>query len=343
MYAWHERRGRNSGKRARMGVQLSHKALESDDLTSHGGGYVAADRIQVRDFIYLDVERLKSIVAQVEQGLTEQEVRTRGKTEEAGGEIAGSILGAVKGSSNVRSLWENQQAETRSLHDFLYNRVEAALLEHDLIISLPQDLDPDVDDRDSPGKALHPTAFVLARGRVSLNDYRHIRKLLENFNEIASFLSRAQSTDADPQVPKKKRSELQREAKERLQIDKQYLKGLQLIIDVFYGDRIVIKMVPLQNDFNFRLVGNLTPSLLRDEIESITYKYGTSPESHWTMLAQIAAIPTKHRLKSIPMLGGAEIERSFQELFDATREIERMAQSVVWPEVAVTPIAIYRE
>lgn len=40
---------------------------------------------------------------------------------------------------------------------------------------------------------------------------------------------------------------------------------------------------------------------------------------------------------------GSSIGLGLQNLFDNYRELELIAQSVVFPEIAVTPIAIYRE
>jgi len=101
--------------------------------------------------------------------------------------------------------------------------------------------------------------------------------------------------------------------------------------------------VPFDADRSFRLVGNLNPELLRDNIDSITYKYGTSPSTPWTMFGQVAAIPADAGWQPMSLVGGAAIEGAFHNLFDQMRQIEVMAQSVVYPEVSVTPIALYRE
>ena len=104
-----------------------------------------------------------------------------------------------------------------------------------------------------------------------------------------------------------------------------------------------MKLVPFSIESSFRLVGNLNPELLRDSIDSITYKYGTSPATPWTMFGQVAAIAPESGVQPMSLGGGAAIESAFQTLFDQVRQIEFMAQSVVHPEVSVTPIALYRE
>ncbi len=61
------------------------------------------------------------------------------------------------------------------------------------------------------------------------------------------------------------------------------------------------------------------------------------------MFGQVAAIPAEGGGEPMSLLGGAEIEAGFQTLFDSMRQIEIAAQSVVFPEVSVTPIAVYRQ
>jgi len=74
------------------------------------------------------------------------------------------------------------------------------------------------------------------------------------------------------------------------------------------------------------------------------YKYGTSPSSEWTLFAQIASIPEKgYHPFSIDGMTGSEIEVAMQTMFSALREIESTGLSVTYPEISVTPIAIYRE
>ena len=112
---------------------------------------------------------------------------------------------------------------------------------------------------------------------------------------------------------------------------------------MFYQDRVVIKIIPYEEYPDFRLVGNIDKTYLRDDIESIIYKYGTAPVSDWTIFGQIASVPPENSSDQMFNVTGNQIENAFQQMFDAYRKIENMAQSVTYPEIAITPIAIYRE
>lgn len=290
----------------------------------------------IRDFVYVDVERLKSIIAQVEEGVADSTVSSQARTQEASGSIEGGVFGLFKGGSNVAALWQKQVSETRSLHDYIYNKVESTLLKHDLLLSLPED----ASDSDSARTSLTDTSFFLANGRVMINDFSQMRLILDNFNAIGKFLARAQ---AQSEPSEKQKRAARRTAEQNLKLDPEWIKGFSVFFDTFYKDRVVIKLVPYSSDPSFRLVGNLNVDFLRDPIESITYKYGTSPTSSWTMFGQVAAIPPLEGWQPLSLIGGAQIEAAFQNMFDQMRQVEIMAQSVVHPEVAVTPIAVYRE
>ena len=100
--------------------------------------------------------------------------------------------------------------------------------------------------------------------------------------------------------------------------------------------------MPSGETIDFPLVGNLNKEYLRDDISSIIYKYSTAPASEWTIFGQVASIPPKKR--NMPQITtGSDIEIALHDLFNAYRDIEVSAQSVVYPEIAITPIAIYRE
>lgn len=296
-------------------------------------------KVTIRDFIYLDVERLKSIIAQAEEGLAESALATTGRSQEAIGTIEGGILGFLKGSSEVSALWRKEVSETRSLHDYIYNRAEAALLGRELLARLPEDTAP-YHQPQSSRSALSETTFFLATGRVVLNDFSHSRLILDNYNAIAKFLAIAKGQQLPPG---KDRRDVVKTVEQQIKLAPEFVKGFDVIFDTFYRGRIVLKLVPFENDTSFRLVGNLNPAFLRDDIDSITYKYGTSPASPWTMFGQVAAIPAEGGGEPMSLLGGAEIEAGFQTLFDSMRQIEIAAQSVVFPEVSVTPIAVYRQ
>jgi hypothetical protein len=71
-----------------------------------------------RDFIYLDTDRLQSIIAQLELGLLDQVVE--GQTEEysAGGRITANLLSMLSGSASAGYKNATDLKQNKVLHDY---------------------------------------------------------------------------------------------------------------------------------------------------------------------------------------------------------------------------------
>lgn len=213
----------------------------------------------IRDFVYLDIERLKSIIAQAEYGYAVSASRSQTTTQGVSGGIEGGILSVVKDTAEAQSLRSTEEAETRSLHDYIYNRVEEALVHHGLLRRLPEDL--------------------------------RARQALEHFNPLGEFVARASVLPILEGASAKVRKDILRQKISEMSLDKEFLKGMRLWFDIFYQNCLVLKMTPVSLQPAAKLVGNLAPSHLRDDMDSIVFKYTSRPTSEWTLLGQVAAIP----------------------------------------------------
>lgn len=297
--------------------------------------------LNVRDFIYLDVDRLKSIISQVDEGIVNFTEGVESTTDEVKSSVEGGLFGFLKGVVDAKYISQNQDTTTKSFHDFIYNKVENALTEGNLLTHIPENGTDSDAANESVRDSLSNTAFVLAKGKVVINDFNNMNIFLGKFNTVIDFLAHCTNLSLleDSSPHKKKQA---KNAVKESKMDKKMIDGFQMFFDTFYKDRVVIKMLPFENKTDFILVGNLNEKYLRDDISSITYKYGTAPISEWTIFCQVASMPPKER--EVPQITtGSEIESGIQGIFDAYRTIESLAQSVVYPEIAITPIAIYRE
>jgi hypothetical protein len=295
--------------------------------------------LTIRDFIYLDIERLKSIIAQVEEGVTTSTSKSKTNTQEGSANLEGGILGFLKAAGGTSFLWENKNTETKSLHDNIYNKVEKALIDNKLLIIIRDYIKEEDINKEKFRDMLAENLFILTSGKININDFAQMRMILEKYNDIGKFIANC-SIKGTPQYQK---SDQFKKIKSELKIEHWMKEGLELFFDTFYKNRIVVKLIPFNDYPDFRFVGNLNKRFLRDDISSIIYKYGTAPVSEWTIFGQIASIPPKNRSSIKPEIGGSELEVAIQKMFDSLREVEIIAQSVVYPEISITPIAIYRD
>ncbi|AKB35540.1 hypothetical protein MSSAC_0950 [Methanosarcina siciliae C2J] len=296
----------------------------------------------VRDFIYIDIDRVKSIISQLEEGLIDQTEILSGSSEGSTLSGEGGLIGIFKAEADLNLNFHRQLSETKSLHDYIYNKVEKLLLSESQLLRIPNEEFCVYSEK--LRNSLSDTSFILIRGKIAINDFSQLRKLVSNFAELSKFIARcsiAAKTDLSKSQAKLAYDNLVNDFNNNF--DKNTKEGLILVFDMFYQDRTVVKIFPFRDNLDFRFVGNLNKSYLRDDIESIIYKYGTEPVSYWVIFGQIASIPPKNRSNKMQEMTGNQIEKALHGLFDANREIEKMAQSVTFPEIAITPIAIYRE
>jgi hypothetical protein len=126
--------------------------------------------LTIRDFIYLDVERLKSMLSQMDKGLLDsiqsQISHQAGATAEGKGGIP--LLFEARGEANY--VFQNQHTQTRALHDYIYNIVEEKLRESDALIPIPGKYEgKQISSRESFVSVASSTSFVLIQGWVIPN------------------------------------------------------------------------------------------------------------------------------------------------------------------------------
>lgn len=302
-------------------------------------------KINLRDFVYLDVDRVKSLLAQLEEGLLldrSDTVSTSGSIE-AGAKINIPLLAHFGGTGQY--VTTNQSIETRTLHDHVYNYMEKMLINNNRITVLPDDFSAQDIRENDIRQQLSPVGYLLSRGKIQIRDMRVITDLVSDINEMQLALARIAASASFANLDKNERQKRIHaiEKQNRSQhLDTQLHKDIMKLLDKFYRDRLIIRLMPF-DDGDIRIVGPLRESYLRDSISDIRFKYGFSPRDDWTVFAQVAAIPEAgSATANFAQNFTVDLEAAIEQLFGAATDIEAM-QRIAYPEIAVTPIAIYRE
>ena len=298
---------------------------------------------RVRDFIYIDIERVKSIISQLEEGLINETQTMDGNCETTNVGGKGGIPHILEAETGSEYQTQQQLLETKSPHDYIYNKVESKLLKEKIILRISNEeyCDFSLNLRQSIGNS----SFILIKGKVNINDFSRLSYFLNNYEALTRCIVRS---EINTKMKNSNQSEIKKAIEDEIKkyeknLNKETRKDIETFINLFYKDRIIIKVIPFKQSPDFRFVGNIDKKHLRDNLESIIYKYGTAPISDWTMFCQIASIPSETGSTGEFDVTGSQIDNAFQKIFDALRIIENLAQTVTYPEIAVTPIAIYRE
>lgn len=304
------------------------------------------DQVKLRDFIYLDVERLKSLLAQLDRGLLTELADTSGASQTVEGRAGVSIPALLDVGGGGQSVTTDQSTETRTLHDFVFTQTEELLLERHRLKRLPQDFSSARLLNQEVRANLSPVEYVLVQGQLSFSDYKYMSKLLANMNDILRITTRFSYMERLSNAVGRDRTAIEQQMNQEIntaKLDDKYVKDLQKLFSIFLNDRLVIKVIPFPEDPNVRIVGPLREEFLRESMEDIRVKFGSSPATEWTVFGQIAAVPQQRETRAeLDLAFTNDLDRALQSVFDSLRGIEDQFR-ITYPEIAITPIAIYRD
>lgn len=291
-----------------------------------------------RDFIYLDVDRIQSIIAQLQEGLLEQIIE--GKNDETSTDMGlkASLLSllipigfsASVGQKNATNLEQN-----KVLHDYAYNVALDSLREQGYLLEGNLDSIPDA-------------GFVLIRGSAKVLDYGTLRDIANNWDDLEDVF----------EPPKNDKASRERRKSEQ----NTFIRRFTVVLDTFFEDAIRVKFTDSQDN---SFIGPLTREHLREDIRSLIYKHGSNPKGEWTMLAEISRVPESsgsledlvQQIAEASQLSeenqqdeGPEEPDTQQPLSDVVNPLieifnalQELLSSPSYPDVSVSPVAVYRE
>jgi len=308
-------------------------------------------KVNIRDFLYLDVERVKSIFAQLEEGLVTGRERVGGTAKEVSGKGGGGIPALLSLAAEGKFIWENEERETKTLHDYMYHHVESKIRDNNMVVTIDDStLSPEALRSGGLNSLLNEDSFLLIYGKIRLDDYDYLKGILEHFNELVRFITRCSMSQPTAQLTKAQRKQVESEALSKNQLDDWLVKGLGKFFDTFYKERCMITIHPNESVSEVYFTGHLIKSFVRDGLESVIFRYGTSPDIMWSVFAQIAYIPTESESvrDDVSLPEGTlsqkanPIDEALRNTFNAFREVEKIATGVAYPVISIIPIAIYR-
>jgi hypothetical protein len=322
----------------------------------------------IRDFIYVDVERLYSLYSQVFEGVTDQIVKSYVDGLWQKDSQKGSIL---KGSSSEAQVAEvSLRTENKFLYDHMYNRLEkeisTAILEHSNITL------------ENFREILKQVFMIKVSGTAEIEDYNRFKIFTEKFNSIAEAIayasahseeSKAALNALEASVTKVEDRNRQIRAKEQLKRikdpkylakqmglsqDETLLKNLRLFTETFNPEGFEITIVPAGGQGGLVFRGILDKRWLRIHSNLLRALYGAFVESNWIMVGQPTYLPggniseLPETLSTQPgdesKIETPSMRDPFRNMFRAARFLENMfLESKQRVEVIVCPLAIYRE
>jgi hypothetical protein len=265
-----------------------------------------------REFIYLDVERVQSVAAQLD---------VRSDSERLAGDAALS----------------------RAARERLFLDLEAALLGRADALRVGPDFDF---ARWSPG-TFADGQFVHVTGIVRLLDYTWLARALGGLPAVLKKMSKIElaalkNSDEGRRMSK---SAIQQKSLENqsaiARIEEFKMDELSDVVSGLYPGVVRVKVRPSLDHPQHVLVASAYAEHFYDTPAALSQKYGVEIDAGWSVLGQVN-MSNPDAPAPQPIRVGNQMEDAFEQMAILMNNAFRVAAAPAFPALSLTPIAIYR-
>jgi len=269
----------------------------------------------LRDLIYLDFERVRSLVAQT------------GVATQLGEE---GRFGRAEGG------------ETRALQTAVFGVLEQALVEGGKLMRIGPDFDYSSGWRQETFK---DGQLVQVTGMLRILDYPWLASVMETMPRMLKVTHRAElsALKTKREAHQITQAEVDQKVKEHQaqlkDLENWKMEELTEVVRELFGQSVRVKVLPYGSKGGEMLVGSCEPRLFLESPAMLSQNYGTDINAAWTVVGMLNVTPAA---PTPPLATGNAVEDMFERLALAVNRVHRVASSPDFPALAMTPVAIYR-
>lgn len=327
---------------------------------------------ELKEFLYVDVDRVRSLLSQLAGGLIEETRSSSG--DEMTGEAQALVFGVGARGDFTRN---RQHEEARSFQDLTFVAFERLANERGYIAEMPDAVfDPEQWSNGHVHSLLLPGQLLRVECEVQLLDGSFFDSRVKRFISLAEAMvdmalegtpaSAGGGTAAGARNIARARETARAQALAALMsgTSPAQLDAISRAVQSFVGDSISLRVLPCgiqKPEFAFTgaLLGR--KEYIQEEREHLFSRYGQAP-SNWVSVLHVAAVPTE--TSSTPALADssaeegddvdapedvdqsaaidrADMEKTMSELLGMMEEVG-IVEGPRWPSISVTPLGIYR-
>lgn len=288
----------------------------------------------IRDFIYMDKDRLYSLYSQVFEGVIEAVVDSYSNgiqnNENAKSVIKGATLETQVAEASTKT-------ENKILYDHMYNLLEKKL--SDVIFHVNALKNINIEE-------LRNKTIIKVTGKTSIQDYNRLKRYMDKFNELGKIIAYANYNSLSKSD--QKNTNINELAKTLgLSQDKTLLNNIKTMTEFFNEDGYdVLISANNSNDILYR--GIINKEYLRVMPDMLRTLYGDEPPMEWTMVGQITYVPqneaNEYDSETNEINKDLSVSDSYQNMFKSYREVEKVFfEGKEKTRIHIAPIAIYTE
>lgn len=221
--------------------------------------------MKLKNFIYLNTDKLVSLAAQVYEGNVEEVLVLSGRDKESLQEQKGHL--GSGGRDSIRQEESEERRERRSLRDYAYSQFEEKLVSEKVAIDATKDLAP------------RAGMIVRVSGVAQLSDFQALTAFVERFNEYGAAISIV----SNQKMTKKDAVKAARDA--GLWNTDHFLEAMSMLTKTQYGEDVEIQVRPPGGKLQY--TGLLDPSFLREPRSRLIKKYTGNPQGKFVVLGVV--------------------------------------------------------
>lgn len=293
--------------------------------------------MKIRDFIYLDSDRMYSLYSQVFEGVAEHVTKTFVN------KYTTDILAKkVLNNGEARSSTEESLSEIESkiMYDNLYSKLEEKLNK------VIKTVDSKTDELSI--KDIKDTFMFKVVGNAFVHDYTRLAEYTTKFNDIGSIITKL----AYGNINKSKQNNINIKdiaIKNGLNLDKEFLGNLKYMSEFFNNNSFEVMIVPNSAKSNLAFNGILKRDFLRIHENRLRILYSNEPIIPWVMVGQLTFAPkeqsdTEQKLDIDAIKIEKSVSDAYIDIISSSNKVESVFfDSKKYKKINLAPIAIYVE
>lgn len=310
----------------------------------------------IKDLIYFDLEKARSIGSQLKGGLINEIYRAFEDESELNSGLGFNIK-IIQGNIGGKDKEKQIRTEKIELYHELLNQIEIELENKNLLTDINEVLSKIEDSYDDFIQNTRELSYIRATGWSLFEDFERFKKIFSNFNEIQKMVYTAQLKEnpdfkqikeqlKEAKVVASKIENRGKKSKEILKIkaiekrfdmllssqteiylfDEDFIERIKIFLDTFSPERLNFRLLPHDTHNDFQILANLKEKYLVDSnFESIIYTYGTRPNIKLSVLGIITSAPSEKDQRVNP---NAEYLNHEDDSLDETERFDKAFRNV---------------
>ncbi|MEH6706234.1 MAG: hypothetical protein V7691_15675 [Galbibacter orientalis] len=282
----------------------------------------------LKDFIYFDIEKAKSLISQLNDGLISEISRAvEDESEDSAG--LGFDVKIVKGSIGEKSREKFIKTEKISVFHEMLNSIEKDLSNNELLTHINKKFEETGLSFNDFMDEIPNYSYIKATGWGGFEDFKRFKRIFSNFNDIQRLiyesqllnnpeltLLRGQLEDAKKIANQNKdrnnrtksltkikaiEKNIDKLLKEETKVhlfDEGWIEKVKTFLDTFSPNRLNFRLLPLDDFGEFQILANLKDKYMLDgSFENTIFTYGSKPNIKLTVLGVITSSPRKEDIR----------------------------------------------